>query len=373
MNLCQIVLNLSPISFLSLFHETGFNDIIKKIINCILRKPLRQKGRHMPYSVNNAAWDIVQDAILPHQQELNVRAHTLQNGALVIDMGIHEKGGFEAGRLFTLACMGGIGELRFTTLSVGSHLVPVASITVDKPVITELAAHDAFLYIPYKDGRHSVSGPMRAIRCLDPFVQAAHFCDTQAKHAVACTQIDEMPDETFTDYIAEAAGMSADKLVLLAASTACMTGSVQVCARNVEQVIPSLLDQGFPIDTILQANGTAPFVACLADENLAMGRVNDGLIYGQETNLYVDCEDSEIEKMYDILPFSKNKDVYGIPFETLFARCDNTWVNVPREWDAPCKVNFFNLRTNHRYEIGQISYSVLEHSFLGSSEQNKEV
>lgn len=184
---------------------------------------------------------------------------------------------------------------------------------------------------------------------------------------MAHIQIDELPDEGMTELIAGAVGRHPRDLYLLAARTGTLTGAAQVCARNVEQSLPSLLDQGFPIDAIVQACGSAPIPAVVDDEQLAYGRVNDGLIYGQETNLYVDCADEEITRLETILPFNKNGDVYGIPFETLFARCDYLWRNVPREWDAPCRVNFFNLRTGHSFSYGALHHGVLEQAFLGSN------
>jgi methenyltetrahydromethanopterin cyclohydrolase len=101
------------------------------------------------------------------------------------------------------------------------------------------------------------------------------------------------------------------------------------------------------------------------DEEIAYGRVNDCLIYGQETNVYVRCSDDKIKSILDELPFEKNKDVYGIQFQELFANCDQNWANVPRDWDAPCKVNFINLSSGNVFSTGKISYDVLEKSFLG--------
>ncbi len=98
---------------------------------------------------------------------------------------------------------------------------------------------------------------------------------------------------------------------------------------------------------------------------VAYGRVNDCLIYGQETNLTVRCKDDEITQMLKDIPFSKNKDIYGIPFQELFARCGNNWAFVPRAWDAPCKINFFNVTTGNAYSTGEIGYAPLEKAFLG--------
>ena len=321
----------------------------------------------MSYSMSQRAVRLVEEKILPHLDQLGAAVYTLSNGATVIDMGIEAKGGFLAAKYFTEAGLGCLGELTYRTMEINGHLMPVAAVHVDRPVIAELGAHDSFLYVTWHGVNVSVAGPIRAINGSDPYVEPVPYRDSNPGKTVATIQTDQFPDEELLELVAQTAGVAAKDIYLLAAKTGTLTGAAQVCARNVEQSMPSLLDHGFPMDTIVQACGYAPIPAVVDDEILAYGRVNDGLIYGQETDLYVDCDDAEIERLRDILPFQKNKDVYGTPFEVLFARCDNLWRNVPRAWDAPCKVNFFNLRTGSSYEIGQLHYGVLEKAFLGTN------
>lgn len=322
----------------------------------------------MNYSLNARAVQIIERDILPNLDALGCRVHTLGNGATVLDMGVQAKGGWMAAKYFTETGLGGLGELTYRTMEVGAHRMPVAAVQVDRPAIAELGSHDSFLYVAHKGVNLSVSGPLRTIMRADKFGQAVPYQDPAPPKAVCHIQLDELPDEALLETIGAAAHMHPRDIYILAARTGTLTGAAQVCARNVEQSMPSLLDQGFPIDAIVQACGTAPIPAVVDDETLAYGRVNDGLIYGQETSLYVQCDDSEIERLIEILPFSKNKDVYGVPFETLFAQCDNLWRNVPRAWDAPCRVNFYNLRTGNHYSIGSLHYGVLERAFLGSNE-----
>lgn len=319
----------------------------------------------MKYSLNQAAVRIIKERILPYQEELNVRAFRSDCGVTVIDMGLKEKGGFLAAKLFSEAGMGGLGRMEYSSMRVGAHLVPAVLIHVDRPTIAELASHDAFLFYPYKGGTRSASGPCRAIRCQDPYVQASGYRDEKATEAVCHLQIHEMPGEETLLYLAEQSGVAPENLYVLVARTGGMTGAAQIAARNVEQVLPSLVDHGFDVHCIIEACGSAPLLCSADDETLAMGRVNDSLIYGQETNLYVRCADEEIERILPILPFNKNTDVYGTPFLDLFRRCDCQWTKVPRAWDAPCRVNFFNLATNHTFTAGALHHGVLESGFLG--------
>ena len=318
-------------------------------------------------SMNERAARIVEKKILPGLDALGGRVHVLANGATVVDLGVFARGGWMAAKYFTESNLGGLGELTYGTMQVGGHRLPVATVFVDRPAVAELAAHDAFLYIEYKGIKRSVSGPLRSITGTDVFARAVSYRDPAPRKAVCHIQTEELPDEGMTELIAGAVERKAEDLYVLAARTGTLTGAAQVCARNVEQSLPSLLDQGFPIDSIVQASGSAPIPAVVDDEQLAYGRVNDGLVYGQETNLYVDCDDGEITRLEQILPFNKNREVYGTPFETLFAKCGYLWRNVPREWDAPCRVNFFNLRTGNHFSYGALHEGVLERAFLGSN------
>lgn len=50
------------------------------------------------WSVNEAAADILEREVIPKADRLNIGVIHLKNGATVLDMGIHCKGGFRAGK-----------------------------------------------------------------------------------------------------------------------------------------------------------------------------------------------------------------------------------------------------------------------------------
>ena len=52
------------------------------------------------WSVNEKAAEIIEQEILPRADRLNIGVSVLKNGATVLDMGIHCKGGFRAGKYF---------------------------------------------------------------------------------------------------------------------------------------------------------------------------------------------------------------------------------------------------------------------------------
>lgn len=317
------------------------------------------------YSVNEAAAQILEQEVLPNARRLNIRVLTLKNGAVVLDMGIESKGGFRAGKYFAEIGMGGLGKLSYRMMKLEHYWVPGLQVVAEDPGICEMSAYVAATRVPWHGEQQVISGPVRAILGSDPFAQAVDYRDPAPRKAVAGVQTERLPDEELAESIAAVCGIAPEKLYIMAARTGCMVGAVQVCARNVEQAMPTVHDRGFSMEQILEGNATTPLCCVVDDEAIAYGRVNDCLIYGQEANLTVRCRDEEITAMLDDIPFSKNTDVYGTPFQQLFDRCGNNWAYVPREWDAPCRINFYNVTTGHCFTTGQLHMAALEEAFLG--------
>jgi len=312
------------------------------------------------FSVNNQALQIIEEQLIPNLYSYNCTMSVLSNGSTVFDMGVKAKGGFMAGKLFVETGLGGLGTVSFKTMNIKNQVVPVASVTLDRPAIAELSSFCAAFFVTYRGKNVSISGPIRSLK-EDVYSRVMGYQDKNVRKVICHIQTDTLPDELLTDTIADQIGGSAKDIIILAAKTSGMTGSVQICSRNVEQTLPTLVDRGFNVHTILQATGYTPIASVTDDPLKAMGWVNDCLIYGQETNLYVDCEDEEITDIANELTFVKNN-VYGTPFETIFSWCENDWAKVPRNWDAPCKVNFFNMRTNNKFFIGKLNMDLLHHA-----------
>lgn len=324
----------------------------------------RESGEEM-FSVNENARAILEREVIPNAERLRIGVTKLSNGATVLDMGIRYPGGFTAGRYFAEAGLGGMGTLSFGKMKLSEHIVPTVKIKVTAPEISEMASHVAHWVVSYGGESVVISGPVRAIRGADKFARAVSYRDGASESGVGCIQTENLPDEGLTDLIAEGAGIRPENLYILAARTGTIVGAIQVCARNVEQSLPTLFARGFPMENVVEACGVTPMVSVVDDEQIAYGRVNDCLIYGQESHIYVRCRDEEIIPMLDHIPFSKNTEIYGTQFQPLFASCGRSWANVPRDWDAPCKVNFINLTTGHLFSAGKIGYHTLERSFLG--------
>ncbi|MGI9861457.1 methenyltetrahydromethanopterin cyclohydrolase [Moorella naiadis] len=319
-------------------------------------------------SLNNIAAQILAAEVLPQAESLGIGVTRLANGATVVDMGIEYPGSWTAAKYFVEIGLGGLGQLAFSTYRLDGFLTPAVRITVTYPLIAEMASHVAYWKLNHQGKNVVISGPIRSIRAPDIFARATAYRDLYATKAVACIQTTEIPGEGLAELIAGEIDILPDSIYILAAKTASIVGAVQVCARNVEQTLPTLYDRGFDIAKIVQAEGLTPVVSIVDDEEVAYGHVNDCLIYGQESNIYVRCRDEELTRILTDIPFVKNSDIYGTSFQELFQRCQNDWALVPRDWDAPCQVNLINLATGSIFSTGTPHLGILTSDFLGVKE-----
>ncbi|GHT93391.1 N(5),N(10)-methenyltetrahydromethanopterin cyclohydrolase [Spirochaetia bacterium] len=318
------------------------------------------------YSINDAAAALIESEMRPCQEALQIKFHTCRKGATVIDMGVHERAGFLAAKYFTEISLAGLGELRYTKTKIGGRIFPAAAIFVDHPVVAELSSHSAIWRIQHCGVEKNFSGPVRG-KVQDAYSKMAGYLDAKTEKAVMAYQIDYLPSESLVDLLVEKARVRPENFYLMAARTGTMVGSVQIAARNVEQTLPTLVDKKFPMEYVVCAMAMAPIVAVNDDEIEAYGRVNDALIYGQETNLTVDCPDEAITALLPRLTMDQgdNVPVYGLPFKQIFAQYNNDWCQLPRSYDAPSKINFYNLRTGNSFSAGTHSPRTLLDAFYG--------
>jgi methenyltetrahydromethanopterin cyclohydrolase len=319
-------------------------------------------------SVNARAVSILKEHVLPRQEQLGITYRKTASGAHLIDMGVEVKNGWRAAKLFTEVSLAGFGRVRFGSRRLLDLTIPTVEVHVDHPLIAEMSSHVAFWRVPVRGRMYNLSGPVRA-KVADSFSAQIDYRDETAEEVVAAFQTDVLPDDEFCRTIAEAAGVRPDQLWMMAARTGTMTGLIQVAARNVEQVLPTLADHGFDLNALRHAAGVSPLVQVNDDEMEAYGRVNDCLIYGQETILYVDCDDREIERLEGLVTMDQpgNEQIFGKPFSELFALCGSDWVKVPRAWDAPASIRFFNLRTGNHRHYGSILEELLYRDVIGHS------
>lgn len=306
-------------------------------------------------SVNAGALKIVEQMI-ERKNELGIKVLELKNGAVVVDAGIEAPGSLWAGKLFSEACLGGLGSVWF---SMEDRLR--VHVTADHPAISCMASQFAGWAIKVEGYFAMGSGPARALcRVEKKLFEDLGYKDTYEK-AVIMLETRKIPTEQVAEFIAGKCGVGPEKLCMLVAPTASVVGSVQISARIVETGVHKLHELGFDIRKIISGSGSAPVAPVAKNDLEAMGKTNDCVLYGGRTFYFVNAEDREIEEVIAEVPSSASRD-YGLPFLELFLRYDKDFFKIDPKLFSPAEVSVNNVRTGKFFHAGKVNEEVLARS-----------
>jgi methenyltetrahydromethanopterin cyclohydrolase len=312
-------------------------------------------------SINGRALELA-GQMIANAEALGVAATQVEGGATVIDAGINVPGSFEAGRLFAEICLGGLGTVSFCQLEMGSHWLPGVTVTVSDPVVACMASQYAGWAIK-GDGFFAMgSGPARALYAGEALFEEIAYRD-QARVAVLALESKKQVPAAIVAKIARKCGVLPQDLYLLIAPTASLVGSVQVAARVVETGLHKMHEIGFDIGTIVSGMGTCPLAPIAADDLQAIGRTNDGVLYGGRAWYTVRAEDSQIETIIDRLPSSASRD-YGTPFGELLQRYDGDFYRIDPLLFSPAEVGLNNLTTGRTFTAGRLDSNMIARSLF---------
>jgi methenyltetrahydromethanopterin cyclohydrolase len=307
------------------------------------------------------------EKLIAGAEALNVTVETLANGTRLVDCGIHIAGGLQAGTLFAETCMGGLGSVTLTHLSLpdgGSEWwMPGLTVNTDHPALSCMAAQYAGWSVSKDDYFAMGSGPARAlIRAEEELYDELGYTDT-ANVAVLCLETRTAPSEEIAAYIAERAGVKTKDLVLLMAPTACLAGSVQVAARVVETGLHKLHTLGFDLHKIINGFGTCPLPTIAKSDTRAIGRTNDAILYAGQVYYTVAADDEELEELIPKVPSSTSPD-YGAPFYDTFKGYNYDFYKIDPLLFSPAEIFVNNVKSGRTFHAGAVDVDVLKQSFL---------
>ena len=319
------------------------------------------------YSINQQAVKIVKEKIIPFAEQLNCKVYYLQNGATVVDMGVEARGGWQAGKLFVEATIGGMGYVEFGQYHLGDLLLPSIDVYIDNPVEATLSSQFSGWKMAGKDTPGYInpigSGPARAIARNDIFSQSWHYQDINHE-TVFGAQTQEIPDESVAEQVAEECKLPVENVYILAAKTGNLTGSIQVCSRTVEASLWRLYRKGFDIAKIISGMGTCPIAPPIHDELKAMDRVNTALLYGVTVRYVVDSTDEEVEAVIDIAPFNASKR-FGEKFIDIFEEGERDFYIVDKDIHTVARYEITNYATGNTFVGGELREDMMKDSFYG--------
>jgi len=294
---------------------------------------------------------------------LQIGIAELDNGTTLIDAGVEEKGGFEAGLYVSRICMADLADITFSSFDLGKVVVPAIELTTDHPVIACMASQFAGWRIKVKKFVGMGSGPARALS-LNPkeLYEKINYTD-DATEAVLVLESNTMPDAEVTAEIAKACRVEPEDLYIVVAPTKSIAGSVQISARGIETGIHRLEVLGFDINSIKHAHGIIPISPLASDDLKCMGSTNDCIMYCGRMYYTVDYENVEELKGYvKDVPSLNSKD-YGKPFYVTFKEAEFDFYKIDAASFAPAEITVNELNSGKTFTSGKINPEVLLESF----------
>jgi methenyltetrahydromethanopterin cyclohydrolase len=311
-------------------------------------------------SLNECAYPLVEHMIA-ESDALGVELVELPCGTVVLDTGVTAPGSLEAGRLFAEICLAGLAKVSFCQTDLD---LPGVVVWAQQPVLACMASQYAGWAIK-DDGEFFAmgSGPARALYCGEPLFETLGYRD-QADVAVLALEGRRLPTEKIARKIAKKCDVSPDRLYLLIAPTASLVGSVQVAARVVETGLHKMLELGFDLSSVQSGIGSCPLAPIAGDDLRAIGRTNDGVLYGGRTWYTIRDDDAQIEEIIQKMPSCASTD-YGTPFYELFKKYDGDFYKIDPMLFSPAEVSMNSLVTGRSFSAGGTNPDMIKRALLG--------
>lgn len=315
-------------------------------------------------SVNQLAAPIAQKMI-NNAEALRISAEKLSNGTTVIDAGVKVPGGLEAGRLVGEICLGGLGEVRFSSNGNFKRWRTSIDVYTSNPVIACLASQYAGWSLSHGEGKEKFqalgSGPARALGSNEPLFDELGYRD-KSDTAIMVIEVDHTPPVELTDKIADRCKIKPENLTIILTPTSSLAGGVQVVARSLETSLHKSHELHFPLEKIIDGFASAPVCPPHKDFVRAMGRTNDAILFGGEVHLFVNAENDEAEQLANNLPSSASKD-YGKPFADIFKDTGYDFYKIDPMLFSPASVIVTSLKSGKSFHAGKLDEALLDQSF----------
>ena len=293
--------------------------------------------------------------------DLGVEKVQLPKGATGYDFGINASGSLEAGKWLALVCMSDLASISWTDVQVGDHTCASVKVRTDQPVIACMASQYAGMQVSVDKYFAIGSGPMRALCAEEELFEKIGYSE-QSEVAVGILETGKTPTQEVVEVLSNKLKVFPFNLHLLFAPTASIAGGFQVVARSVETSLHKLVELGYDINKVIYGEGSAPLPPVARDDLEAMGRTNDGILYGGQVKLHVTGDDQSIERIGKQTPSSASED-YGEPFVDIFKRYNQDFYQIDKLLFSPAQITFRNTTTNNEFHFGQTAPEVLERSF----------
>ncbi len=314
----------------------------------------------MAIPLNQRAWRRC-DNLAAAADQLNVKITQTPEGTRVVDCGIEAVGGIDAGLLMADVCLADLARVQLQHGSIGDWSGPFVTVHTDQPLLACMASQYAGWQIAVGKFFAMGSGPMRAVVCKEPLFAELGIKELSDR-VVGVLETGKLPDAEVCKHIAAACQVSPDHVMLLAARTASLAGTLQVVARSVETALHKLHALGYDLKKVSSGFGSAPLPPVAKDDLAGIGRTNDAILYGGQVTLWVRDDDAKLAEIGPKIPSSASPD-YGEPFAAIFERAGRDFYKIDGMLFSPAVVTLVNLSTGKSHRFGELRPDILARSF----------
>ncbi|MEA2069904.1 MAG: methenyltetrahydromethanopterin cyclohydrolase [Asgard group archaeon] len=284
------------------------------------------------------------------------------NDATIIDCGIHTKGSYSAGLLYSKITLGGLAQVTLSLPNSRNNkaLLPKITVTSSHPVLATLGCQAASWTINKKDFFGMACGPGRILAQKPSSIFEMLAYNEESDQAIICLEADVLPPDHIIDYLSKKCSVEKENITILTVKTASLVECIQMAARPIELGIFKLVDQmGYPKEKIISAIGTGLMAPLSIDKDQANNFINNGLIYGTELYLIIQSTKGDnLPRLIKQLP-SCSSSAYGQSFQEVFEAADRDFSKFDLSLLAPTKVTLNDIRTGRIYSAGKISKNYL--------------
>jgi methenyltetrahydromethanopterin cyclohydrolase len=307
---------------------------------------------------------LIEDAAL-----LRLGVDRTPGGAAIVDAGIGQPGGIEAGRRIAEICMGGAG---WVTVDAGSPFPAwpfQVSVRSAAPVLACLGSQYAGWALKEEAADTGsgggwfamASGPGRARVAAEPLFEELGYRDP-AENACFVLETTATPPACVVERVALASGLPERALTFILTPTSSLAGTVQIVARVLEVALHKAHALAFPLEHVVDGLGRAPLPPPAPDFLAAMGRTNDTVLFGGEVQLFVAGPDDAAERLAHDLPSSSSRD-FGRPFSEVFAAAKGDFYAIDAMLFSPAAVQVTALGSGRTFRGGGLHPELLARSF----------
>lgn len=314
--------------------------------------------------LNARAWAIA-DRMEARAAVRRIAVRTLAGGARVIDAGIEVPGGLGAGLSLAEVCMGGLGHVAYTPVTLGGEAWAGVQVWTDHPAASCMASQYAGWAIQVGTYFAMGSGPLRAHARVEHELFERLAYAERATRGVLVLETRTPPTDEVAAWVGQKAGLEPSHLTFVVAPTASLAGGVQIAARILETGLHKMDTLGFDLKKVVSGIGTAPLPPVAKNDLRAIGRTNDCILYGGQARYTVRADDAELAELVPKIPASASKD-YGTPFYEIFKRYEGDFYKIDPLLFSPAEVWLTSVQSGQTYHAGHLNPQVLRASLLES-------